>query len=256
MLIVAVAAVLYVTAFGLVPPTDQVRATLDPADIQPSAQPSVGPSADRALIQGEIGQVEPTPSSTPQDPIVNGRVQPAPVDPPQAGEGKYAVAPGGTAPPAGSAGTVVRYVVEVERGLPFDPAEFAAAVHTILNDRRSWGHDGRMQFARVADGSVDIRVALSSADLTDDQCAPLRTLGKVSCWNGTRAVINAERWGTGAETYGADVLSYREYVINHEVGHAFGYGHVGCPGSGEPAPVMVQQTKSLEGCKPNPWPFP
>jgi hypothetical protein len=145
-------------------------------------------------------------------------------------------------------------MVEVEEDLPFDADGFADDVHRILNDERGWGHDGSVRFERVDDDTAEFRVSLSSPDLTDEQCYPLLTRGEVSCWNGSRAIINAQRWGVGAETYGADVLSYREYLINHEVGHALGHGHVNCPVAGAPAPTMVQQTKSLQGCEPNPWP--
>lgn len=187
--------------------------------------------------------------------VVNGRAQPEQVESPQAGAGTYSVVPGESDPAANDDGRLARYLVEVEDGLPFDPDDFAEAVHAILTDKRGWGGDG-WSFERVDDGRVDFRVALSSPDLTDAECHPLRTRGKVSCWNGERAVINAQRWGVGADTYGDDLLGYREYLINHEVGHALGKGHVNCPDDGEPAPVMVQQTKSLEGCVQNPWPFP
>ncbi|MFD0889107.1 DUF3152 domain-containing protein, partial [Streptosporangium algeriense] len=147
---------------------------------------------------------------------------------------------------------VIRYVVEVERGLPFDGQKFADEVHRILNDPRSWG----FRFQRVRRGPARIRVSLSSPTMTDRMCRPLITFGALSCWNRGRAVINARRWNAGARGYGRDVASYHEYVINHEVGHGLGHGHVRCPGPGRRAPVMLQQTKSLYGCRPNAWPFP
>ena len=168
--------------------------------------------------------------------------------------GTYFVAPGG-ADAAGS-GRVVKYLVEVEFGLPVRADAFAAAVHQILNDPLGWGHGGRtIRFVRVDHGPVALRVSLSSPRLTDRQCAPLRTFGKVSCFNGRRAVINSDRWLTGSSTYGRDVADYRIYQISHEVGHALGHRHVHCPRVGAPAPVMLQQTKSLEGCKPNWLPY-
>ncbi|GAB2856929.1 hypothetical protein GCM10027026_03490 [Myroides odoratimimus subsp. xuanwuensis] len=67
-------------------------------------------------------------------------------------------------------------------------------------------------------------------------------------------VLNAWRWVNGATGYENKLKDYRRYLVNHEVGHALGYPHVACPGSGRSAPVMMQQTKGLAGCKPNPWP--
>ncbi len=233
-----------------------------PVDNAPPSEASIVAAAERGFSPYGRSDIRaagvpapvPTHVATLEGRVVNGRVQPEPVDPPSAAEAEYDVATGSSEPPAEASGEVVRYLVEVERGLPFDPDEFAAAVHTILNDERGWGPQEDIRFKRVDDGPVRFRVSLSSPDLTDAECYPLRTGGKVSCWNGTRAVINAKRWGTGSETFAGDLLTYREYLINHEVGHALGHQHENCPKEGEPAPVMVQQTKSLEGCEANPWP--
>jgi Protein of unknown function (DUF3152) len=182
--------------------------------------------------------------------VVNGRVQPPKVKVPHRAKGRYSVIPGSGKARKGN-DRVIRYMVEVEKGLPFEGREFADEVHRILNDERGWG-----RFKRVTSGPVRFSVALSSPRTTNAQCLPLRTHGELSCWNGRRAVINAVRWAEGSPNYGRDLASYREYVISHEVGHSLGHGHVGCPGKGRPAPVMMQQTKSLASCKPNPWPRP
>ena len=43
-------------------------------------------------------------------------------------------------------------------------------------------------------------------------------------------------------------------VVNHETGHWLGHGHRVLPATARPAPVMQQQSKGLDGCRPNPWP--
>ncbi|MEU8384685.1 DUF3152 domain-containing protein [Streptosporangium sp. NPDC048865] len=219
-----------------------------PATPTPPPQPQ-----DARNTAAPVNTAAPTTPSPAKEPLLlaNGRQQPLRVKVPRSARGRYAVAPGEARPPRGK-GKVIRYVVEVERGLPFPVEEFAAEVHRILNDRRGWGY----RFKRVARGPVRIRVSLSSPATTDRRCLPMRTNGILSCWNGGRAVINAVRWNSGATGYGRDVASYREYVISHEVGHGLGHGHVPCPGHGRRAPVMLQQTKSLYGCRPNPWPSP
>jgi hypothetical protein len=193
---------------------------------------------------------EPTPAERRRPTTVNGRIQPALTQVPTQASGHYAIAPGTTAPPPGHPGPTIRYLVEVERGLPFDPTQFATAVHQTLNDPRGWGP----RFQRVSHGPHNLRVSLSSPTLARQRCLPLHVGLELSCWQHGRAIINAQRWGQGAHPYGRDLATYREYLISHEVGHALGHHHLTCPAPGKPAPTMVQQTKSLYGCRPNPWP--
>ena len=172
----------------------------------------------------------------------------------QRGDGDLDVVPGGSAP--SGTGPVTTYVVEVEGGLGIDARGFAAAVDATLADPRSWGAGGRRSLQRVDGGDVDVRVVLASPRTTDRLCAPLRTGGYFSCANGARAVVNAARWLTGAPSYRGRLEDYRAYVVNHEVGHALGRGHERCGGAGKPAPVMLPQTKGLQGCTANAWPYP
>jgi hypothetical protein len=161
---------------------------------------------------------------------------------------------GGTSEVAGTAGDLVTYAVEVEVGLPVDPDCFARVVELTLGDDRSWVGSGRWSMQRVDTDDASIRVTLASPDTVDAYCLPLRTGGIFSCWDGSRAMINLWRWETGATDFGEDLTEYRSYVINHEVGHGLGFGHVGCPAAGEPAPVMMQQSKTTGACSPNGWP--
>jgi hypothetical protein len=109
-------------------------------------------------------------------------------------------------------------------------------------------------------------ITLASPVTTAKWCAKsgLDTLDEnVSCDSAAtdRIMINAYRWAQGSRTYGdADILMYRQMLINHEVGHRLGHNHVTCRSPGALAPVMQQQTKSLDiggiKCRPNSWVYP
>ncbi|MFD9338206.1 DUF3152 domain-containing protein [Streptomyces sp. NPDC060028] len=190
--------------------------------------------------------------------------QQLPIDEKLKGPGTFDTVPG-VAPSPGK-GKVIRYRVDVEQGLGLDGQLFAEAVHRTLNDDRSWGHGGTKSFERVPGGEADFVITLASPGTTGVWCAKSgldTTVDNVSCDSAStdRVMINAYRWAQGSPTYGADqMLAYRQMLINHEVGHRLGHGHVNCRTPGALAPIMQQQTKSLDiggiQCKPNPWVFP
>lgn len=152
-------------------------------------------------------------------------------------------------------GRLYRFDVRVEKGVDLDPDAVARALETTLDDSRSWRSTGKVRFALVAAGDeADLHAYVVTPGTTDRLCAPLLTHGDVSCRAGDKVVLNAKRWVFGAKAFGPDVATYRQYLANHEFGHALGHSHVGCPHAGRPAPVMLQQTKGLQGCTANPWP--
>jgi len=181
---------------------------------------------------------------------------PVPVDPDAVvPTDRFATAPGSS--PVTGSGALRRYVVEIEEGIPLELTEVAAAIDATLADPRGWTAPGDVGLQRVdASGTPDFRIRLATPTTVDAHCAPLRTLGRLSCRQGGDVMINLARWMEGAAPSGLSLSDYRHYVISHEVGHALGHGHVDCPALGAVAPVMVQQSISLEGCTPNPWPYP
>lgn len=173
---------------------------------------------------------------------------------PDTGPGTY-VGSAVSAPAVTKRGTLKRYDVRVEKGLDLDPEQAARLIAGVLDDQRSWRGSGRWRFELVAAGQpADLHAYLVTPGTTNKLCAPLLTRGEVSCQNGNEVVLNAKRWVLGADAYGDDVDNYRRYLVNHEFGHALGHSHVPCPGAGRPAPVMMQQTKGLDGCRAKPWP--
>ncbi|MFF0221044.1 DUF3152 domain-containing protein, partial [Streptomyces sp. NPDC004629] len=177
--------------------------------------------------------------------------------------GRFEAIPGIAKAPG--TGRKYTYRVDVEQGLGLDGELFAQAVQKTLNDRRSWAHGGARTFERIHSGEPDFVITLASPGTTAEWCAKSgldTTEDNVSCDSAAtqRVMINAYRWAQGSPTYGEEIHAYRQMLINHEVGHRLGYGHVTCDKDGQPAPVMQQQTKFLDHdgihCLANPWPYP
>jgi hypothetical protein len=196
----------------------------------------------------------PSPSET-APPATRAAGRPTAV--PQTGTGAFTSAVE-TGPVRGAAGRLHRYRVTVENGIDQDPMEVAAIVDAVLGDPRSWTAAGTLRLQLVSgDAPADFTVLLATPKTSEAICATggLRTGGYSSCRLPGRVVLNLARWMTAVPNYGASIGEYRQYLVNHEVGHQLGHGHEACTGRGRPAPVMQQQTYGLDGCVANAWPY-
>ncbi len=202
----------------------------------------------------------------------------------EAGNKTWHVVPGTTPQVGQGTAKVFRYTVEIEDGL--DPTmyggdnAFAQMVDQTLANPKGWTHNPQFAFIRIDNGKPDFRISLVSPMTVREGCGYEFRL-ETSCYNPVygpdrqaRVLINEARWVRGAVPFEGDVGSYRQYVINHEVGHAIGYvRHEPCDKQGGLAPVMMQQTFSTSDddgakfdpefvkpdgktCRFNPWPYP
>ncbi|MFD4469059.1 DUF3152 domain-containing protein [Rhodococcus sp. NPDC058505] len=196
------------------------------------------------------------------------------------GAGTWRVIPGTTPKVGRGTEQVFTYTVEVEDGVDtagFGGDEsFARMVDQTLANPKSWTNDERFAFQRVDSGDPTFRISLTS-QMTIRQACGYDIQLEVSCYNPgiDRVVLNEPRWVRGAVAYQGDIGSYRQYQINHEVGHAIGYqAHQPCEAESGLAPVMMQQTFGtsnddiatldpegvvpMDGktCRFNPWPYP
>ncbi|MEV7330988.1 DUF3152 domain-containing protein [Micromonospora sp. NPDC093244] len=236
--------------------------------------PGGRPEADR-LAADEISSVPPPlvaaplpPSADPSPSVSASPSAPAvlrlPGSVPSAGAGRFGY-DDRSGPVLGRAGELRRYRVAVESGSAEDAVGFGRAVEAALAGPGSWVDSGRLRLQQVPGNAPrDFTVYLATARTAGRMCAAggvdIRIGGRpyTSCRAPGQVIINLDRWRLSVPHYvsaGVPLSVYRTYVVNHEVGHQLGHRHERCPGAGRPAPVMMQQTLFLNGCRVNPWPY-
>lgn len=132
--------------------------------------------------------------------------------------------------------------------------EYRQKLAAVYGDPRGW-NDGGVATLAYAESGCDFTAWLSAP-------ASMTSFGAIcdsyySCRVGPNVIVNYDRWMGATDPWnaaGGTLEDYRVMVINHETGHWFGFGHRDCPAAGQLAPVMQQQSISLQGCTFNPWP--
>lgn len=145
------------------------------------------------------------------------------------------------------------YTVERQDAPATDMRAFARIARDTFSDGRGWSLSRHTPFTRAASGSDFQLVLASPASVAGSSpyCSAF-----YSCRVGDLVLINIRRWQEPPPAWTRSLHAYRHYVINHEVGHWLGLAHTTCADSGSKAPVMLQQSKALNGCRANAWPTP
>ena len=157
-------------------------------------------------------------------------------------------------------------IIKVDSDVDYSLELFTKKVQNILNSKKGWKLKGYkfffvspLIFEKLSKHNTKIILRLSKNKTISKECE-FDINEKLSCYNPTinppNININFYRWINGSKASKLNIKDYRVYVINHEIGHALGRGHItDCINKDDPAPIMMQQTVSIGKCSPNIWPL-
>ncbi|GAA4523632.1 hypothetical protein GCM10023160_14020 [Brachybacterium paraconglomeratum] len=215
-----------------------------------TSSPTALTAAEGPLDGGGATAGAPTPESEGDGPVEGEAM----VRTGTVGAGTWTFAAPSPAPAVAEGRTVRTYAVRVEDGIEVSADEASSEIARVLADPRGWQEIDNVSFRQVATAEeAEFTISLGSPPTVDALCLPAKTGGTWSCRIGPDVALNSDRWLHATPTYD-DLVEYRAYMINHEVGHFLGHEHARCGGAEQPAPVMLQQSMDLEGCTPNAWP--
>lgn len=240
----AVLAALGLWAQAMVTPV--TRAGEPTATVQPLPGPtSSAPSASTTPSTTPSGSSSPTASGSPQAPQTSAKPQK------MKSSGKFTTA-GVSVGAVSGLGELRHYTVRVETTSGLSADKVAVQIAGVLNDPRSWAGSGSIRLGLVKDpAKADFTITLASPVTAAKSC---RTASG-TCTEASDVVIDALSWKTTPGTY-PDATDWRSYLVNHGLGQLLGEKPATCPKRTRPAPVMMPQEANLDGCTPNPWPYP
>jgi hypothetical protein len=135
------------------------------------------------------------------------------------------------------------------------PPDFVRESRKYLLHRRGWNSKKGHSIRESCDDPGVIIHCLSAKEMQKKygRHEHLRGLS-VTDSRGTPIIIDihAGNWYSPPAKFKGTTSQYRAYLINHEMGHALGYGHVEL-GEGK-CQLMAQQSKGTAGCSPNGFP--
>ena len=139
-----------------------------------------------------------------------------------------------------------------ESARAFRPDEKAFILQT-LNDGRAWPFQW-IESSRAPHWIV----TLEDQAYIDSVARGIKGLSVTFLSETPASMLSLQNWVTVPRPLEGlySRTDYCRYLVLHECGHALGLSHARTCGPDGKAPIMIQQTRGLQGCAKNTWPLP